>query len=68
MWEEHGYEPPERTEVVCPRCGLEAGQLYRDIYGEVVGCENCIEEVDAEDYLHEIRESYQSEKGVHWNE
>lgn len=62
------YEPDEPTLVVCPVCGTEAGKLYRNYNGEVVGCEDCIEAVYAEDYLSEIRETQEIEKGCHWNE
>ena len=31
----------------CPVCGEEADALYRDGLGEVVGCERCVERIDA---------------------
>lgn len=50
---ERPLEPPEECGGPhCPRCGEECETLYRDRYGEVVGCENCVETLDAWDYLH----------------
>lgn len=35
---------------ICPVCGAEADTYYRDINsGEIVGCDECIESVDAWD-------------------
>ena len=31
----------------CPICGQDAESFYKDIDGEIVGCDNCIKEVDA---------------------
>jgi hypothetical protein len=42
-------EPPPLPR--CPECGTECYKLYRDSTGMIVGCENCIEELDAIDYL-----------------
>ena len=33
-------DPPRRT---CPVCGEECETLYRRPYGEILGCENCVE-------------------------
>lgn len=44
--EETGYQ----TQVSfprCPVCGDECETLYKDQYGEVFGCNNCVETVDA---------------------
>lgn len=42
---------------VCPCCGEECIVLYRDRFGEYVGCDSCVEEKDAwelmEDKQHE---------------
>lgn len=64
----YGYEPPDPVEVVCPVCGADCRKYYRNLNGEILGCEECVEEVSAEDYLDEVRESYEIEKGCHWNE
>ena len=68
MWDEHGYEPPSDTEVVCPVCGQDCRWFYRNFNGEILGCEECVEEVSADDYLAEQGESHEIERGIHWNE
>ena len=41
-------EPPEPEENPrCPCCGEECETLYRDRAGFIVGCENCMETLDA---------------------
>ena len=49
-----GYWDPERPEEPkdykvprCPVCGEETDTLYKNIYGETVGCDVCIRTVDA---------------------
>lgn len=27
---------------ICPVCGEECEELYRDLYGDIVGCDKCI--------------------------
>lgn len=51
-----GYIPelslnePEKDEMPrCPCCGWECNTLYRARGGEIVGCENCIDALDAVD-------------------
>lgn len=45
------YEPPEPEQVpVCPVCGEETDTFKRDYYGDIVGCDNCVRDVDAWDY------------------
>lgn len=51
-WGVHDYPVPRETEQPEPRCPLcleECDSIYKDAYGEVLGCENCIEKVDAAD-------------------
>ena len=64
----HGFEPDDPVELVCPVCGADCRQYYRNLDGEILGCEECVEEVSAEDYLAEVREAHEIEKGCHWNE
>lgn len=46
-------EPPEPEENPrCPCCGEECETLYRDRAGLIVGCENCMETLDAWEYRH----------------
>lgn len=40
-------DPPEYTCPRCPVCGEEAGSYYKDKWGNVVGCPECVQEVDA---------------------
>jgi hypothetical protein len=39
---------------VCPVCGERTDTFYKTIDGEIVGCSECIEEVDAWDYVEYI--------------
>ena len=41
---------PERQTVrypICPVCGQECERIYRDSYGNIFGCDECVEERDA---------------------
>ena len=38
------YPPP----VYCPVCGEECRWVYRNSVGEIVGCDVCLDEIDAE--------------------
>ena len=45
---ERQLEPPEpEAAPCCPCCGEECETLYRDRAGLIVGCENCMETLDA---------------------
>ena len=47
---EAALEPREQEEMPkCPFCGWECNTLYRARGGEIVGCENCIDALDAVD-------------------
>ena len=47
---EPDLEPRELEEMPkCPCCGWECNTLYRARGGEIVGCENCIDALDAVD-------------------
>ena len=40
-------EPPDYDVTHCPVCGCECEVLYRNRYGEIIGCDDCIDVVDA---------------------
>ena len=40
-------EPPAYTCPICPVCGAETGTVYKNVYGDPVGCPECVTEVDA---------------------
>lgn len=47
-WEpERPAEPKDYKVPRCPVCGEETDTLYKNIYGEPVGCDVCIRTVDA---------------------
>ena len=47
-WEpERLAEPKDYKVPRCPICGEETDTLYKNIYGETVGCDVCIRTVDA---------------------
>lgn len=46
MTEATGYPTPVSWPH-CPLCGEECETIYKDYYGDVVGCENCIETSNA---------------------
>lgn len=53
-WGVHDYpEPPEPKAFICPECGEECDTLYFK-RNEIIGCDNCITEVDANFYLEEL--------------
>lgn len=40
-------DAPEYDVPHCPVCGQECEILYRNRYGEIIGCDDCIESIDA---------------------
>lgn len=46
----------EPIEIKCPLCGEECETLYKG-GGDIIGCENCIERVDAETELYKQAEA-----------
>lgn len=42
---------PYRKTPVCPVCGEECEKIYKDVWGNILGCDNCVEEMDAEEAL-----------------
>lgn len=47
--------PPEPDEAYCPVCGSSCGKYFRSLNGEILGCDECVEEVDAFEYNAELR-------------
>ncbi len=48
--ERNGYiDSKVPLEPACPVCGRECMTIYRDRDGEIVGCDDCIREIDARD-------------------
>lgn len=45
------YEPPEPKAPRCPICGAETDTFKKDHYGEIVGCDECVKDIDAWDYV-----------------
>lgn len=41
------YEPPKVKYPICPECGAECSEIYKDKWGQVCGCDQCISCVDA---------------------
>lgn len=41
------YGDTEDRFPVCPVCGKETDTFYKNEYGEIVGCDNCVNRVDA---------------------
>lgn len=55
-WGVHDYpSPPEPDEAYCPVCGSACEKFYRSLNGEILGCDECIDEVDAFEYNEEQR-------------
>ena len=47
-WGVHDYpDPPYHPPVFCPVCGSECDWTYINELGDVVGCDECLEEMDA---------------------
>ncbi len=44
---ERPLEPPEAPVPRCPVCGEECHTMYRGIYGDISGCDGCVEALDA---------------------
>lgn len=50
--EETGY-PTDPKWPRCQVCGEECEKIYKDAWGNILGCENCVEELDAWEVLDE---------------
>lgn len=42
---------PYRKTLYCPVCGAECEKVFVDAWGNILGCDNCVEEKDAEEVL-----------------
>lgn len=40
-------DPPDRRNPVCPVCGWECETVAKNLNGEVIGCDNCLDIEDA---------------------
>ena len=47
---------PEEKPICCPVCGEECETFYKIIH-EIVGCEKCVDEVDAYEYMQDMEEA-----------
>ena len=55
-WGVHDYpSPPTKKTPVCPVCGWDCGKIYLS-NGQVIGCENCVTEMDAYEWEEERNE------------
>ena len=52
----------DRTPI-CPVCGEECETIYQDANGEILGCDQCIHEVDAWEWLQEEIEEEERIRG-----
>ena len=48
-WGVHDYPEPPANDMgaVCPVCGSPCYTIYKNTYGEVLGCDECVDTVDA---------------------
>lgn len=54
-WGVHDYpEPKEYTEPICPCCGESCDTIYKNRFGDIVGCSECITAYDAWDLEDEL--------------
>lgn len=64
-WNVHDYpEPPDYFIPTCPICGSDCEYIIRDKNGGVIGCDECIQIQDADEYWLEQEELALSEKGA----
>lgn len=52
-----GYPDGEPERPTCPCCGKECETVYRDKIRHILGCDKCVEAVDAWEYQQEVREN-----------
>lgn len=67
MAREWWLEPKEPEQPICPECGEECEVIYL-VNGNVVGCDNCVTEKDAYDWMDEMREASEADKGSYYHE
>lgn len=47
--ERTGYPKRKRRDPICPICGAACDLVYKDVYHEILGCNECLTAYDAED-------------------
>lgn len=48
--ERTGYPPRhKKRDAICPICGAACDFVYKDVYHEILGCNECLTAYDAED-------------------
>lgn len=47
MAERTGYGAPLCQEPICPVCGAQCDTVYINKYGEILGCEECVDTEEA---------------------
>ena len=45
------YGPEIIHEAICPLCNRDATMFYVDKLNDIIGCEYCVEEVDAQEWV-----------------
>lgn len=45
--------PPEYQVPHCPVCGSECDTFFRDMEGNIVGCDECVDQLDAWDLMYQ---------------
>lgn len=68
MAREWWLEPSEPEQPICPECGEECEIIYLNSKGDVVGCDRCVVEKDAYDWMDEMREARECEKGSYYRD
>lgn len=53
----YGPDPPEPEYPECPVCGSECEDIYYSTDGDIVGCDDCIKKVDANEWAAEERKN-----------
>lgn len=51
--------PSHRPKTICPVCHGDCEYVYKDIDGEVVGCDECLKRMDVDDYWEEQKAQYE---------
>lgn len=53
----YGYPSWSETEIepICPWCGMIAQNFYLN-KGKIIGCDKCLDEVNAEEYIYDRTE------------
>lgn len=41
---------------ICPVCGSETDTIYKDIFGQIIGCDECVSICNAWDMMTELKE------------